>query len=176
MKDKKYCKVRDHCLYTGVYRGAAHSICSLKFSLPKKSPIVFHNGSNYDYHFIIKELAEELIKQFTCLGENAEKYITFTVPIEKEITRINKNGEEVTKNVSYILKFIDSGRFIASLLSNLVNNLSDGIHRIKWKFGHNDTKCKTCGIKYKYCGCFLEYINFKDDIIENKCLCCNKKY
>ena len=44
---------------------------------------VFHNGSNYDYHFIIKELAEEFKKQFSCLGENTEKYITFTVPIEQ---------------------------------------------------------------------------------------------
>ena len=45
--------------------------------------LVFHNGSNYDFHFIIKELAEEFKKQFSCLGENTEKYITFTVPIEK---------------------------------------------------------------------------------------------
>ena len=58
-KIKKYCKVRDHCHYTGEYRGAAHSICNLKYSVPKKIPIVFHNGSNYDYHFIIKELAKE---------------------------------------------------------------------------------------------------------------------
>ena len=57
--------------------------------------------------------------------ENAEKYINFTVPIEKETTRINKNGEEVTKNISYILQFTDSTRFMASLLSNLVNNLSE---------------------------------------------------
>ena len=35
-------------------------------------------------------------------------------------------------------------------------------------------KCETCGIKYKYCDCFLEYINFKDNLIEYKCLCCNK--
>ena len=55
----KYCKVRDHCHYTGEYRGAAHSICNLKYSVPKKIPILFHNGSNYDYHFIIKELTEE---------------------------------------------------------------------------------------------------------------------
>ena len=59
LKDKKYCKVRDHCHYTREYRGAAHSICNLKYTVPKKSPIVFHNGSNYDYHFIIKELAKE---------------------------------------------------------------------------------------------------------------------
>ena len=56
---KKYCKVRDHGHYTGEYRVVAHSICKFKYSVPKKIPIVFHNGSNYDYHFIIKELAEE---------------------------------------------------------------------------------------------------------------------
>ena len=77
MKDKKYHKVRDHCRYTGEYSGAAHSICNLKYGVPKKIPIVFHKGSNYDYHFIIKELAKEFEKQFTCLGENTEKYITF---------------------------------------------------------------------------------------------------
>ena len=69
--------------------------------MSKKIPIVFHNGSNYDYHFIIKELAQEFQKQFTCLGENTEKYITFTVPIEKEVTRIDKNRKGITKK--YIL-------------------------------------------------------------------------
>ena len=83
-KDKKYCKNRDHCHYAGEYRGAADSVCNLEYSVPKKIPVAFHNGSNYDYHFIIKELAEEFKKQFTCLGENTDKYITFTVPIEKE--------------------------------------------------------------------------------------------
>ena len=57
--DKKYCKVRDHCHYTGKYRGAAHSICNLRYKIPKEIPVVFHNGSTYDYHFIIKQLAEE---------------------------------------------------------------------------------------------------------------------
>ena len=59
LKVKKYCKARDHCHYTGKYRGAAHSLCNLKYYVPKKIPIVFHNRSNYDYHFIIKELAKE---------------------------------------------------------------------------------------------------------------------
>ena len=58
--------------------------------MPQKIPIAFHNGSNYDYHFIIKQLGEEFKKQFTCLGESTEKYITFTVPIEKEVERIDK--------------------------------------------------------------------------------------
>ena len=117
-----------------------HSICNLKYSVPKKIPIVFHDGSKYDYHFIIKELAENFKKQYTCLGENSAKYITFTV---QEVTGTDKNGEEITKNISYILQFIDSARFMISSLSNLVNNLSEGVHRIKRKFRHNDKKCET---------------------------------
>ena len=133
MKDKKYRKVTDHCHYRGEYTGAAHNICNLKYSILKTVPIVFHTGSTYDYHFITKELAEEFKKQFTCLGENTEKYITFTVSIERAVTRIDKDGEEITRNISYILKFINSARFITSSLSNLVNNPSEGIQRIKSK-------------------------------------------
>ena len=59
--------------------------------------------------------------------------------------------------------------------SNLVNNLSEGIHRIKCKLGHGYKKCETYGIKYNYCDCFLEYTN-KDDLMKYKCLCCNKNY
>ena len=79
-----YIKVRDHCHYTGKYRGAAHKICNLMYNTPRKMPVVFHNGSSYDYHFIIKGLAEEYDGDFECLGENKEKYITFSVPIKKE--------------------------------------------------------------------------------------------
>ena len=117
--------------FTGGYRAAAHSICNLKYSVPKKNPTVSHSGSNYNFHFIIKEIAEEFKKQFTCLGENTEKHITSTVPIEKEVARIDKNGKEITKKMSYILQFVDSARFLPISLSNLVNNLSEGLHRIK---------------------------------------------
>ena len=68
------------------------------------------------------------------------KYISFTVPIPKEVMRINKNREEVARIISYILQFIDSARFMSNSLSDLANNLSNGIHRIKCKFGHNDKK------------------------------------
>ena len=78
---KKYYKVRDHCHFTGKYRRAAHDIYNLRYKTPKEIPIVFHNGSAYDYHFIIKELAEEFDSQFECLGKNTEKYITFSVLI-----------------------------------------------------------------------------------------------
>ena len=77
--------------------------------------MVFHNGSNYDYHFIIKE-QKNLKKHFICLGENIEKYITFTVPIEKELTRIDKNAEEITRNICYILQVIDSAKFMARFI------------------------------------------------------------
>ena len=68
---------------------------------------------------------EEFKKQFSSLEESTEIYITVTVPIENEVTRINKNREEVTKHISYILQFIDNARFMTSSLSNLVNNNSE---------------------------------------------------
>ena len=64
--DKKYCKVKDYCYYTGKYKGAAHNNCSLKYKVQKEILKVFHNGSTYDYHFIIKELAKEFNGNFEC--------------------------------------------------------------------------------------------------------------
>ena len=63
VEDKKYRKVRD---YIGEYRGTPHSIsiCNSKYTVPKTILIAFYNGYNYDYHYIIKELAEELKKLF----------------------------------------------------------------------------------------------------------------
>ena len=59
---------------------------------------MFDNGSTYDHHFITKELSEEFEQEFECLGENTEKYITFSVPIKKEITKKDKNGnDKITK-------------------------------------------------------------------------------
>ena len=61
-------------------------------------------------------------------------------------------------------------------LSNLVNNLAEGIHKIKFKYEHDYKKCGTCSIKYKYWESFLEYANFKADLIESKCLFYDKNY
>ena len=72
-------------LYNGKYRGAAHNVCNLKYKTPKEIPAVFHNGSKYDYLFTIKELPKEFKGQFECLGEKEEKYITLSVPINKEL-------------------------------------------------------------------------------------------
>ena len=93
-------KVRDHCHFTGKYRGATHSISNLKVSVPNKISVVFHNGSNYDYHFIIRELASEFEGQLECLGENTGKYKTFSIRIEKEVTNIDNNGHESVVTLS----------------------------------------------------------------------------
>ena len=84
---------------------------------------MFHNGSTYDYHFIIKEFPEEFKGQFECLGRNTENHITFSVPIKKE----HDNG----KTITYKMKLIDSFRFMSSSLSSLVDNLSEGLHNYK---------------------------------------------
>ena len=112
----EYCKVRDHCHYTGKYRGAGHSKCNLQYKVPKEIPVVFHNGSKYNYHVIINELAKR-INGITCLGDDTEKYITFKIPLKKE----NKVGKFMT----YKLKFIDRFRFMNRSLSDLVDNLSE---------------------------------------------------
>ena len=92
-KEKNYQKVKDHCHSTSKYRGEVHSICNLKFIVPNKIHLIFHNGSNYDYLFIIKELANEFVEQFEFLGKNTEKYKTFSLPIEKEVTKIDKRSK-----------------------------------------------------------------------------------
>ena len=151
--DKKDYKVSDHCHYTGIYRGAAHNICNLRYKIPKEVPVVFHNGSTYDYHFIIKELVKEFDGNFECLGENTEKYITFSVPIKKKIE--NKDME-----ITYKIKFIDSFRFMAPSLSNFVDNLTEDIH---------GDKCIDCKSD-------LSYMKVIDETLIFRCFNCKRNY
>ena len=153
MKDPDNDKVKDYCYFTGKYRGAAHSKCNLKHEIPKKIPIIFHNGSKYDYHFIIRELASEFEGNFECLGENTETYVTFSVPIKKRIE--NKNMD-----VTYKIKFIDSFRFMATSLSKLVDKLTEGIR--------ND--------KYNKCESNLCFVNVRSETLTFECVDCKKEY
>ena len=151
--DKRQQKVRDHCHYSGKYRGAAHNICNLRYKVPKEIPVVIHNGSTYDYHVIIKELVKEFDGNFDCLGENTEKCITFLVPLKKKI-------ENKDIKITYKIKFIDSYRFMSSSLSKLVDNLSEGIH---------NNKCVDCN------SC-LDYTKIKNEKLLLKCFICNTYY
>ena len=114
---------------------------------------MFHNGSIYDYHFIIKKLEKESEGNFECLGENTEKYITFSVPIKKKIE--NKDLE-----ITYKIKFIDSYRFMASSLSKLFDNLSEGIHNNK----------------FSDCRSNLDYIKIKNEKLILECCNCKQRY
>ena len=144
---KLYKKSRDHCHFTGKFRGAAHSICNLRYNVPQEISVKIHNGSKYDYHLIIKKLAEEFKgEEFECLGENTEKYTSFSVPIKKEHN--NDSGETIT----YEIKFIDSCRFMPSKISNLVDNLSE----------INNKDCKTC-MEKTYMKSECEFIGLKNN-------------
>ena len=150
--DKKNYKVRDHCHYAGKYRGAAHNICNLRYKIPKEIPIVFHNGSTYDYHFIIEKLGKEFEGNFECFGENTEKYITFSAPLKKKINK--------TLEITYKIKLIDSYRFMSTSLSKLVDNLSEGLYNNKC------LNCKSC----------LDYIKTKNEKLILKCFNCKTYY
>ena len=125
----------------------------MRYKVPKEIPIVFQNGSTYDYHFIIKKLVKEFEGNFECLGENTEKYIKFLVPIKKKIEK--KNLE-----ITYEIKFIDSYRCMSSSLSKVVDNLSEGIHNNKC------ANCESC----------LDYVKTKNENLILKCLNCETYY
>ena len=98
---------------------------------------------------------------FLALRENTEKYIIFAVSLEKEVTRIDKNGGKITKNISYILQFIDSARYLVKSLLNLVNNLSEVIHRIKCKFEMIIKNVKLAELNINIATVFLNIQSFR---------------
>ena len=105
--DEKYKnrkKVKNHCHYTGKFRGAAHSKCNLNYKIPNNIPIIIHNVS-YDTRFIMNQLAEE--------------YITFSVP--------NKKKCDGNKTITLKLRFIDSFRLMPASLSDHVDSFSGRI-------------------------------------------------
>ncbi|XP_057311370.1 uncharacterized protein LOC130649159 isoform X1 [Hydractinia symbiolongicarpus] len=116
-------KVRDHCHFTGKFRGSAHMGCNLRYKVPNYIPVVFHNLSGYDAHLFIKELAKKYGEGgMSVIAENKEKYISFSTDVKVgEYT--NKNGE--TKDKKIKLRFIDSFRFMSRGLGSLADNLSD---------------------------------------------------
>ena len=132
--DKDYInrkKFKDYCQYTGKFRGAAHSKCNLNYKVLKDIPLIVHNAS-YDTHFIISQLAEEFKGELNCIGDNMEKYVTFSVPIKKE----RDDGKTTTRK----LRFINSFRSMSTSLPELVDNMTGIL---------NSIECKSCIEKIK---------------------------
>ena len=115
-------RVRDHCHFTGRFRGAAHNRCNLKYSKPNNISVFFHNLTGYDSHLFIKKLGVTE-GNIDCIPNNEENYISFSKTIiTGEYT--NKKGE--TRNKYFKIIFKDSLKFMASSLEALVNNLPEG--------------------------------------------------
>ncbi|XP_057316784.1 uncharacterized protein LOC130657804 [Hydractinia symbiolongicarpus] len=115
-------KVRDHRHYTGLYRGAAHNSCNLKYKIPSHIPVIFHNLSGYDAHLFIRELGEKYDTQdIGCIAENTEEYISFNVKINIPLGGMGYGDGETYKKIE--IRFIDSCRFMLSSLDKLASNL-----------------------------------------------------
>ena len=161
-KDDK--NIKDHCHFTGKYRGAAHNKCNMNYKITKNNPIVFHNLSPYDIHLIIREIANEFDGGLEWLGENTKKRIIFSVKINKKIIKKDEAGNEKIVNIPYRLKFI---HMLASL-SDLVNNLSNGLHNKKCvdcKFGVDFMKAEDYILIFRFFKCKNYKIDFDKKLI-----------
>ena len=153
-------KVRDHCHFTGRYRGAAQNSCNLKYRKPNFTPVVFHNLSGYDSHLFIKNLGFSE-GNIDCIPNNEERYISFTKRIQVR-SYMSKKGE--TKPLQHQIRFIDSFKFMATSLDKLVNNLpKDAFNNIKRYYTDNKFSLLTRKGVYPY-----EYMDSPEKLKETK--------
>ena len=128
-------KVRDHCHFTGNYRGAAHNKCNLMCKKPRILPVIFHNLQGYDAHLFIKLLAC-LPGELNCIPSTEEKYISFSKKIKVGEYKDKYTG--ITLPINFEIRFIDSFKFLQTSLANLVSNLQpDDFHNTKKIFKKN---------------------------------------
>ena len=124
-------KVRDHCHYTGCYRGPAHSLCNLRYTILSYILVVFHNLSGYDAHLFIKELGKNF-RDREVIAKSKEDYISFSVDVAVD-KYVDKEGSEKEKLIE--LRCIDFLKFMSSGLDSLTKNVvSSG----KQLFGFED--------------------------------------
>ena len=156
-------KVRDHCHYTGLYRGPAHSLCNLRYKIPSYIPVVFHNLSGYDAHLFIRELGGHA-SDMEVTAKNKEDYISFLIKVPVD-SYIDKNGEEKDKLIE--LRFIDSFKFMSSSLDSLTKNLVRGGRNYldsRITLSYNTT----CLLEKEFILPVYEYVNFWDRFNETQ--------
>ena len=111
--------VRDHCHYTGKYRGAAHAACNLRLHRTKRIPVIFHNFTGYDNHLFVKSLGK-IKGEISVIARNEEKHISVTKDI------LIDDGDK------WQLRFSDSSSFMCGSLDSHVSNLrSVGVEKFK---------------------------------------------
>ena len=101
-------RVRDHDHFTGLFRGAAHQDCNVNFRAPKHIPVLMHNGSGYDWHFLLQAWAESSYQKLSVIPHNHERFVSVSQRI---------GGVE--------LRFLDSFKFLGASLDGLSHSLSD---------------------------------------------------
>ena len=139
-------KVRDHCHFTGKYRGAAHNKCNLMCKKPRVLPVIFHNLQGYDAHLFIKQLAK-LEGKLDCIPCTEEKYISFSKNIK--VGEYKAIGGNICP-INFEIRFLDSFKFLQTSLAHLVSNLSqDDFHITKHAFKHNTSLLTRKGV-YPY--------------------------
>ena len=115
-------KSRDHCHYTGHYRGPTHRNCHLRYRIPHYIPVVFHNLSGYNAHLFIKELGVKS-NDIGVIAKNKVDYITFLVKVTVDRCT-DKDGDKRDRTIE--LRFMHSFKFMASNLDSLTSNVVRG--------------------------------------------------
>ena len=152
-------KVRDHCHFTGQYRGAAHNKCNLMCKKPKVLPVIFHNLQGCDAHLFIKQLAR-LEGKLDCIPSTEEKYILFSKTIK---VGEYKDYSGSSFDIKFEIRFLDSFKFLQTSLANLVSNLSPGdIINTKHVFKSNTELLTRKGV-YPY-----DYVSSLDKLSETQ--------
>ena len=153
-------EVRDHCHFTGEYRGAAHNQCNLKCRKPHILPVIFHNLQGYDSHLFIKQLAK-VSGDLSCIPSTEEKYISFSKKFVVDEYFSSKMGKPFPKKFEF--RFIDSFKFLQTSLANLVSNLQPSdFKNLNRVIKHNTSLLTRKGV-YPY-----DYVTSIDKLKETK--------
>ena len=152
-------KVRDHCHFTGKYRGAAHNKCNLRCRKPRVLPVIIHNLQGYDAHLFIKQLAT-IPGELNSIPSTEEKYISFSKYIK---VGEYKDLSGFIKPINFEKIFIDSFKFLQTSLANLVSNLQpDDFHNTKKRFKKNINLLTRKGV-YPY-----DYVSSLEKLFETQ--------